>query len=521
MYQVLIADDEAIVRMMLSSMIDWEEMELKLVAGVASGREAIAYLEQCRVDILITDIQMPVVDGLELIRYVVQMEHVPEILVLSAYNDFPYVRQAFKLGIYDYCLKREIHEEMLRKHLQNMKQNLLQSGRALDSGRTGGQNQDRRWLLSRLLRGEIEAEAALLPRRYYVVYFSVQGYQRLVQNFGSDFDREFFSSLLNLAGQITQISSCGVLVPSTITNLVMVYETDGGADSLPRLLRVCTRLLRAWKNYINVDVTAAVSGLGEGPGAFEDRLQEAALNLTIKYVMKSVNLFSPRDYPRFSPARACRAEKEFQEMIQALKLNDTARYESERSRILSEMQKLEPAAAGQQAVYLAYHIAAALVHQLEDSDYVYTADLLEEISKLHTSREICIWTVNFLSDMKCYMQSHYQFDFPDEIKRAVDYISSHYYNADLTLYEVAAQAGFSEKYFSTLFSKKVGMSFSAYLKSLRIHHAKNLLKSTNMRLKEISETVGYNSVEYFVRVFSAQTGMSPSAFRRQDHTNVQ
>ena len=65
MYTVLIADDEAIVRMMLSSMIDWDEMELKLAGCVSNGREALAYLEQHPVDILITDIQMPVIDGLE------------------------------------------------------------------------------------------------------------------------------------------------------------------------------------------------------------------------------------------------------------------------------------------------------------------------------------------------------------------------------------------------------------------------------------------------------------------------
>ena len=73
----------------------------------------------------------------------------PEILVLSAYNDFPYVRQAFKLGIYDYCLKREIHEEMLKRHLTNMKQLLSQKGRTQTSG--AEQVKDRKQLLAQLL----------------------------------------------------------------------------------------------------------------------------------------------------------------------------------------------------------------------------------------------------------------------------------------------------------------------------------------------------------------------------------
>ena len=114
-------------------------------------------------DILITDIQMPVIDGLELIRRVKEFHTQPEILVLSAYNDFPYVRQAFKLGIYDYCLKREIHEEMLKRHLTNMKQLLSQKGRTQTSG--AEHVKDRKQLLAQLLCGELEPEAAGLPER--------------------------------------------------------------------------------------------------------------------------------------------------------------------------------------------------------------------------------------------------------------------------------------------------------------------------------------------------------------------
>lgn len=522
MYTVLIADDEAIVRMMLSSMIDWDEMELKLAACVSNGREALAYLEQHPVDILITDIQMPVIDGLELIRRVKEFHTQPEILVLSAYNDFPYVRQAFKLGIYDYCLKREIHEEMLKRHLSNMTQLLSRTGRAQTAG--AEHVKDRKQLLSQLLCGELEPEAAGLPGGYYLVYFSIQRYQEIRKNFGRDFDKNFHVSLLNLAGQISQIANHGVIVPDHMTNLVMVYETgprDSQDQALEGLLRVCRRLLNAWKNYMNVDASAAVSSLALGPSDFEEKLAEATMNLTMKYVMKSQNLFSSLDYSRFSPLEAMAREGEFQEVIQALKSNNTAGFESARSLLLARIQESPVRQAGLLALYLAYHIAASLVHQLEDTDYVYSTSLLEEISGLKSSQEVCIWTVNFLSDMKRYVQFHYQFDFPDEISRAINYIDSHYYKPDLTLYEVASEAGFSEKYFSTLFSRKMGMSFSSYMKHLRIHHAKTMLKETGMKLKEISEAVGYNSVEYFVRVFSAQEGVSPSAYRKQSRTIVQ
>lgn len=522
MYTVLIADDEAIVRMMLSSMIDWDEMELRLEACVSNGREALAYIEQHPVDILITDIQMPVIDGLELIRRLKETDARPEILVLSAYNDFPYVRQAFKMGIYDYCLKREIHEEMLKKHLTNMKRILSASGRIQTPAKED--RQDRKQLLIRLLHGEIEADHAGLPDHYYIVYVSIQKCQEIMKTFGRDFDRDFHASLLNLAGQISQITRYGVMAPDNVTSLVMVYDAgtpDRSAHSLEELLWVCRRLLKAWKNYMNVDASAAVSGLANGPDGFEEKLAQATMNLTIKYIMKSRNLFSCQDHALFSPNEALRREGEYHDMIQALKLNDTVLFESARSCLLVRMQESDVGQAGLSALYLAYHIAASLVHQLEDTDYVYNSNLLEEISKLNTSQEVCIWTINFLSDMRRYVQFHYQFNFPDEISRAINYIANHYYKPDLTLYEVASEAGFSEKYFSTLFRKKMDMPFSSYMKRLRIHHAKTMLKETNMKLKEISEAVGYNSVEYFVRVFAAQEGMNPSAYRKQSRTIVQ
>ncbi len=509
MYNVLIVDDETIVRMMLSSMLDWADLDLNLVGSAGNGKEAMEYMNQYRIDILITDIQMPVVDGLTLIQYVKEMETVPEILVLSAYNDFPYVRQAFKMGIYDYCLKREIHEEMLKKHLQNMKNLLSRKGRLAED--TQPHEKDRQGLLTKLLRGQIDPSDAGLPDCYYVVYFSIQGYQKM----------SIMPSLINLAGQMLQIARHGTIASINDTNLLMIYEAESENNDLSSLLRVCTRLLHAWKNYINADIIAAVSEKGHGAEEFEQRFYEATMNLTMKYVMKSQNLFSSEDHLKFSLPDACAREEEFSEIIQALKLNDIVRYNGEKSRILSEMQKAELKEAKKQAIYLAYHIAASLIHQLEDADYIYTSDLFLEVSELSAIREVCIWTVNFLNDIKRYLQAHYQFEFPDEIQTALDYMNDNYYRSDLTLYEVASEAGYSEKYFSILFTKRVGISFSDYLKSQRIHHAKHMLKNSHWKLRKISEAVGYNSVEYFIRVFQAETGMSPSAYRKEHQTIVQ
>lgn len=517
MYRVLIVDDESIMRMMLSTMVDWEELGFELAGCMSNGREALEYMEHERVDILVTDIQMPVVDGLALIQHVNEKPDPPQILVLSAYNDFPYVRQAFKLGVYDYCLKRELGTETFTRHLEAMRQELIKAGRSTGTEHENGQSEKMR--MTALLRGQAEPKKGLLPSRYCIVRFSIKGYWEIVQKFGKDLNRDFFPVLLNLAEQISQISSHAFLVPTGDVSLTMLYQLGEG-DDIQAVLRVCKRLLRAWKSYVNISAAAGISSIGNGPEDFENCLSEAEANLTMKYVMKSQNMFSPEDYGEFNREQALSCKDEYTGIIEALKQGENVNFEAEKSKILAAAANMGIVSGKKYALYLAYHIAMSLIHQIEDTDYVYENDLKQQVEKLQTEQELRIWLVNYLNDMKRYMQLHYQFEFPDEMKAAVDYLNDNYYKPDLALGEVASHAGFSEKYFSTLFTRKMGSSFSSYLKKIRIHHAKLLLQGTQQKMKEISQSVGYNSVEYFVRVFSAETGMSPSAYRKEHRSGL-
>ena len=106
MYKVMIADDEPLVRLAIKSLVDWEEHGFNLEIEASNGRQALKLLEDNPdMDIIITDINMPVMDGLELISKVIEKRFDTEIIVLSAYNDYAWIREAFKLGVNDYILK--------------------------------------------------------------------------------------------------------------------------------------------------------------------------------------------------------------------------------------------------------------------------------------------------------------------------------------------------------------------------------------------------------------------------------
>ncbi|WP_321008392.1 response regulator, partial [Hungatella effluvii] len=105
MRKVLIVDDDTIIRITLRSLINWEEMGFQIVADAIHGEAALAYLKDHTVDLIISDMKMPVLDGIGLLEAVSRFEVMPKVLVLSGYDDFKLVRDAFRLGACDYLLK--------------------------------------------------------------------------------------------------------------------------------------------------------------------------------------------------------------------------------------------------------------------------------------------------------------------------------------------------------------------------------------------------------------------------------
>ena len=120
MKRVLIVDDESIVRVALRSLIDWEKHGYMVVRDCMGGRQAVEYIKENPVELLITDMKMPDMDGLELISHLGEIGLLPVTVVLSGYNEFELVREAFRLGVYDYMLKGDLNQHALEELLDKV-----------------------------------------------------------------------------------------------------------------------------------------------------------------------------------------------------------------------------------------------------------------------------------------------------------------------------------------------------------------------------------------------------------------
>ncbi|HBR29267.1 MAG TPA: DNA-binding response regulator, partial [Firmicutes bacterium] len=126
MLKVMIVDDEAIVRIGLKSMIDWESHGFQLVGEANDGQRALDLFQKNKPDLVITDLKMPVMDGLQLMRHLNELDARCRVIVLSSYDEFSLVKEAMKLGAADYLLKLEMEPDQLVEVLSGFKSEILQ-----------------------------------------------------------------------------------------------------------------------------------------------------------------------------------------------------------------------------------------------------------------------------------------------------------------------------------------------------------------------------------------------------------
>ena len=168
MRKVLIVDDDTIIRITLRSLINWEEMGFQIEA-------ALAYLKDHTVDLIISDMKMPVLDGIGLLEAVSRFEVMPKVLVLSGYDDFKLVRDAFRLGACDYLLKADLNGELLKNMLKGLSEEWESEDEA---GRQPGTEESRETIsdserLSAMAMGKCELDESFFDGDYLVVQFEI------------------------------------------------------------------------------------------------------------------------------------------------------------------------------------------------------------------------------------------------------------------------------------------------------------------------------------------------------------
>lgn len=529
MYSVFLADDEPIVLEGIRNKIDWENSGFTFVGEATDGELALSMIHDIKPDILITDIKMPFMDGLELARTLRKIQPWIRIIILSGHDEFDYAKKAISVGVEDYILKPFTHEELLaslnkvavsldkeRKQISDisrLKEELesstillrnsfltdLVTGAADSSVMTDRASELGIDLIARYYKIIIsalfcgpenrqviqETKSRLLSyannRRDMISFFAEP--QRLVSilkgNSESEIEDECFSVADAVEHLVAQSSGCGVI--SVIGKTADHFSQISGSykDAAEILSRVKSRNKSRILNAEDLRNPADASGKKESAGDIllhddpsVDKLKYAGKNEIDRMIEQYLNLLNDN-------------EGQFN-VISSYLLVD----------LIVSVSKLVESLGGTVNDVMPELRSAAFVEKAGKDEASFAAEIRRVLE-----------TVLDWRDSK--MQGKYG----DVILRAKKYIAENYASQDICLASVADEVHLSPNHFSTIFSQECGITFIEYLTDVRVESAKKLLRESGLKGADIAYECGFSDPHYFSFIFKKKTGVSPREYK--------
>lgn len=531
MYHVLIVDDEPIVSVTIKSLIPWEDYHISMAYEAHNGRQALNLLENHpEIDIVITDISMPVMDGLELIKVMKERQLSPAIIVLSAYEDYRLVRNAFKLGVRDYILKTEMDGGSLLTLLKNVTEKLRQemphSAAPNPSAASDPRNlAQRESLLESLLTdapGEMPCSREVLRLReenLMVALVQVDDFQLVEERSSAMRPGAFSDGILTTIRQSLSQLAFGEAVCLEPDRYVIVLSfpqwqaEDIHAAAHQLLFEIKSNLA----NFMNLHVSIGVSGLGQKWENLPMLYRQANGNGKFRFLLGRKQIIFPEETGEIcvswdAPSTELRAFEG------ALTQGDDRKIQKLLERNLSCIASLSVPQSEKYGRYLEILRAAVLCARKLDVEVSFCnpeINLYQELLGHSGSREIHAWLRQMIDAWLRARTEKSNPAFSLPIAKAISFTREHFRDENMSVRIVSSHLGLSENHFSTLFRKEVGETFTGYLTDLRIGEAKKLMKETNLKIYEICDQIGYSNVEHFSRSFKKATGYSPNQYKKR------
>ncbi|MFD2613641.1 response regulator [Paenibacillus gansuensis] len=526
MIKVLIAEDELFVRMGMVNGIRWEQYGMYVGADAADGREAWEYYLREKPDVLITDIKMPVMDGMALIEKIRSVDREMPIIILTCVEEFNMVHKALRFGVTDYIMKLTMTPEDMEQVLERVGSD-IQPGRltaASDPWETRSSigSLIRDYLFRQLYTAaELESlinkgDPSLTDQKMVLLSAQIDHYDRLMERFHDAKGELVKNSLLNVWREILSNHQRGIVIDEESgTYLVLFHCGDlpGEHDVLQTVNSIASQIGRVMSAYFNASVTFGLSSVRDGYEQLRTQYREAMNCLSMKYFVGPGRLFSvhgswevkAKESTQFLLDQVEKAVGEFPPDSCSKKMRDKIEQ-------IWEPGNLPSRDSIRQLLQQLIQIPV-LFYQLDDSR---TDGILAKFHRELECSECMEEAVQAFRDHVKTIAGLIQARKPysKDIQDMMAYIEKHYAQ-ELTVGDLAGTIHLSPNYVSSLFKKETGIGVIDYVNRVRVEKASDLLSGTVLRTYEIAEMVGFSDHSYFGRVFKRWKGCSPREYRSQ------
>lgn len=526
MYKVFLVDDEIAIREGIRNSLLWKDNDFVLVGEAPDGEIALPMLQDERPDILITDIRMPFMDGLQLCKEVKRLMPWMKIIILSGHDDFNYARQAMSLGVQQYLLKPISSVELLES-LNHVKSNITQERmnrsnlERLQQRFSYGNRLVKEKLLSAILLDPPDKSSAqkLLEQlrglgiNLIAACYAVVDFAYMSANGDRTAQRDVLYSLAqNNAGTIH-------LCEGKHGSLAIVLG-DNAADIEERTYAFARS---ATGELERMNCTQILTSIGETVFDYTKLMHSAQTARNIRHVLcaRGKDFASSRivGIDELSDEPPANVALDIRPMFEQMQYTDTAQIADN---LYAYAQSLGSSDIHSAVAADYFHVetlitAMRIVREAGgDPKAVLNTDEYEQrlLAKGNKTEKDLPAATSLLTRAVSYRDAHDTSQSNAPIARARAYLAQHFTNPNLMLQDVSGFVGMSNSRFSTVFAQKTGNTFTEHLTALRIGKAQELLRATNMRSSQIAVAVGYNDPHYFSYLFKKNTSITPSEYRR-------
>ena len=526
MLRVVIADDEERICQLIFALGEWQRLGLEVVGVAHNGLEALEKIQSLSADILITDIRMPGLSGLEVVNRARELLPRLEVIIISGYAQFDYAQTAIQNGVGEYLLK-PINREALNHTLQKMADSIRERQRQsseLASALQSNSN-DRERLRQKLcsdlwLNLPMPSDREQLEQTYHFESRS-DAYRVLLLKTDCDTGDNTYSFMdmvtrkaMDLLSPVLRKHCTDAVCQSFASTLmVLVNVNEESVPAFRQQLRNALNQMVAQKGMLGVaEFSMALSAPCLSPEQLADALHDAQAAAAERLVEGTGRLLEG-SFPASGALNGNEIQARYaQAVTHAIDVMsaEEAQTAAEQLRDMKEYPNLR----GWEMLEIVRNAGRLFLSRLgaqgsEDAERAFL-DSLDRCG----SFPALITRLEEMQQAQFALARERQRDQDAQpIRNAKVYIHKHYAEA-ITLEEVSAAIGFSVNYFSTLFKKENGEGFAKYLTKVRMEAARNELRETNDSVTEICNRVGYGDVKHFTKTFKSETGLTPSEYRK-------
>jgi two-component system response regulator YesN len=523
MYSVLIVDDEAIELETVEKYVPWDKMGFTVAGTARNGKEALSKLAELKPDIILTDVRMPIMDGLEFGRRAKQFDKNVKVIYLSGHNEFQYIKAALNIEAAGYLLKPIDMEELIAL-MEKVK-------KKCDEEQQAGHGED--WLKEKML-VRIVHEADRVKRGDWIRRWELSVTESAVTRDFSVACVTFDTPVAYPAEAARPSVNLDFLDRTELLRSIVRKKLDRFvlAEAEPNVLYL-------WFQWQDSSGTTAAESV------FWERFREQLATSFESQI--TIGLSEPytsfdRIWDACRQARACNDEKFYKQggaVIVPTDLKPTKQTDEDleqmSSRLVSAIQSGDAEQVRQQIEALfatiredridrnyAVRAVIRLLSALEQHFSVLLADLLvngllvvdwKEISAMSTCSHIQAYVMHFCEELM-KVASERDVDRNQAVTDRIVRLIAERYRQPLTVEDIAKEVYLSPNYTRTIFKEKTGETILDYLTKVRINRAADLLKDKSRKVREVAHAVGYENVSYFCSIFHKHRGQTPNEYRK-------